>query len=235
MTPLDQLLEGKSDEDVLINEVVDGMTSGNAYKEAVVKIKKKISSFESDVQIRALCILEKLIDKLGFPFHEAVGSEDFISTLSRIIDRNDLNKQVKEQIIKMSSDWENKFSSVSDLLPNFQNFHAKLTQNNLSVQQSNQEIDKYLINEAEGQDPEEFIIEVRATLALFDDVSKVQLRDTSQNEALISLASNLDRYSEQLELWMQQLEAGDWMTKAIELNERVIQALERFRQLRVGS
>jgi hypothetical protein len=99
-------------------------------------------------------------------------------------------------------------------------------------------MDLYLLNEAEGQDPDEFKAEVLETLKLFDEVlttikaGSSSKEEVSRREALISLAANLDRYSEQFGLWIEQLEPGPYMEEAMSLNDKVTEALQKYKLLR---
>jgi hypothetical protein len=212
-------------------------------KAAALLIKNKISSHEKSEQIRILEILDQLVTALDFSFHEQVNDMEFLNVFSRVLNRQDCPDEVKSKILRLSADWAAKFASASDIFANFECFHLRLISEGFDVPQAfeapmrsddQQLLDSFLINEAEGQDPVEFVAEVNATLSLFSDIVKLETRDISQTEALISLASNLERYSEQLGLWMEKLEDREHIRDALDLNDQVLRALQNYRVLRAG-
>jgi len=215
---------------------------GEASKTLAKLLKAKLSGQDPSEQLRALELAEQFVTSLDFTFHEQIGDTQFLNSLSRVLERPDCSREVKTAILRLSADWAAKFSPTADLLPNFQSFHARLISEGFPVPQAfdaprsdePQIFDSYLINEAEGQDPEEFKSEVKATLDLFGEILKVQNRDTAQTEAIISIAGNLERYAEQLQLWMERLEQGDYMREALALNDEVSKALRQFRVIRSG-
>ena len=241
----EELVEGKGPISAeALSAVVDEVRARPETSRLLVKgIKMKISSQDASDQLRALELVEQLVTALEFSFHEHVADNEFLNSLSRVLQRAECSKDVKTKILRLAADWAAKFAPVSDLLPNFEAFHARLISEGYPVPQAfdaptsddQQMLDSYLINEAEGQDPEEFKAEVKATLQLFADISKIDNRDIAQTEALISISSNLERYSEQLQLWMAKLEQGEYMREALSLNDDVVRALKQFRLLRTGN
>ena len=242
---IEEIVEGKGPITAeALSSVVEAVRARPEISRSLVKsLKLKISSQETSDQLRALELTEQLVTALEFSFHEHIADNEFLNSLSRVLQRAECPKEVKTKILRIAADWAAKFALVSDLLPNFEAFHARLISEGYPVPQAfdapisgdQQMLDSYLINEAEGQDPEEFKIEVKATLALFSDIAKIEVRDVAQTEALISIASNLERYSEQLQLWMAKLEQDDYMRDALSLNDEVVRALKQFRLMRTGN
>ena len=242
MRAVEELIDLKKtgvSEAVLLTTAIDFIRSKKAEgaKEAVKALKRRIASPDAHEQLRGLQVTEQLVNALDFVFHEQVGEEDFLNNLSRVMSRPDASLDVKRKILQLSADWSAKFADAVDLLPGFQLLYANLASNGHPMPQpanGHQLIDEFIQNEADGQDPEEFITEVHATLGLFDQIASAGPKDVSEVEAITSIATNLDRYAEQIELWMDRLEPGEWMSKAIELHDAVYSALNRFRELRVG-
>lgn len=216
-------------------------------------IRKKLYSHMEAEQVRAITLLDALMDSFDLTFHQTVHEKPFLSALETIVSRDEsaaTPKTVREGIKELFSKWVVRFSRDADLLPNFQTFHARLVEQGVlepissppPTNRASPMMDQYLINEAEGQDPEEFKTEVKATLKLFDEIysniTKVKpisaLDEVSRKDALISVAANLDRYSEQFGLWIEQLEPGEYMEEAMRLNDGVTEALQKYKRLRSG-
>ncbi len=223
-------------------------------------IRKKLYSHIEAEQVRAITLLDALMDSFDLTFRQIVHEKPFLSALEKIISRDEsagsCPKAVADQIKALFSKWVVEFSSDADLLPNFQTFHARLVEQGVLepldtlpqhsvgpvARTKTPMMDQYLLNEAEGQDPEEFKTEVKATLKLFDEIysnmTKVRptsaLDEVSRKDALMSVAANLDRYSEQFGLWIEQLEPGEYMEEAMRLNDGVTEALQKYKKLRSG-
>jgi hypothetical protein len=204
-------------------------------------LKRKMCTHLDREQVAAVDLLDKLVDEFDMTLHQIVHEKSFLSFLEKYVGDEKLGDRVKSLLTK----WSTKFAKDEDIFPNFQIFFSRLVEQGLVVPLSNdraQVMDEYLINEAEGQDPEEFKCEVKETLVLFNDVfnaivnvSRMSKEDSiSRRDALISIASNLDRYSEQFGLWIEQLEPGEYMVEAIGLNDQVTDALSRYKKLRTG-
>ena len=204
-------------------------------------LKRKMCTNLDREQVAAVDLLDKLVDEFDMTLHQIVHEKSFLSFLEKYVGDEKLGDRVKSLLTK----WSTKFAKDEDIFPNFQIFFSRLVEQGLVVPLSNdraQVMDEYLINEAEGQDPEEFKGEVKETLVLFNDVfnaivnvSRMSKEDSiSRRDALISIASNLDRYSEQFGLWIEQLEPGEYMVEAIGLNDQVSDALGRYKKLRTG-
>ena len=199
MPALEDLLDGKGSETALLALVAEDTRSkrSDGAKEVVKQLKKRISSSDVAQQKRALRVTQALVTALEFPFHEQIGDSDFLNSLVRVCSRDGVDEDIKKTILRLAADWAAKFQTVSDLLPGFQDFHVALVSDGHELphafdappQEQPQVMDEYLTNEAEGQDPEEFIAEVKATLILFDDIAGMTTRDKSQTEALISIAN----------------------------------------------
>lgn len=209
-------------------------------REIAEAIKKKLYSSAESEQLRAADLLDKLVDKMDLTFQQIVNEKDFLSSLEKLVNRASANA-LSGKVVLLFVKWVNKFANEQDILPNFALYHSRLVEQNLvepAKEDNAQVMDQFLINEAEGQDPEEFKAEVRETLTLFDEVFNIvsaktkAADDMSRREALISLATNLDRYSEQFGLWIEQLEPGPYMEEAMGLNDRVTDALQRYKVLR---
>jgi hypothetical protein len=210
-------------------------------REVAEAIKRKLYCSVETQQLRAADLLDKLVDNMDLTFQQVVNEKDFLAALEKLVSRDarsTLSGRVRSLFIK----WVNKFSGEQDILPNYALYHSRLVEQGLLEPTKGEEaqvMDQFLINEAEGQDPEEFKKEVRETLKLFDEVyttikagPKSSSDEISRSEALISLAANLDRYSEQFGLWIEQLEPGPYMEEAMGLNDRVTDALQRYKILR---
>jgi hypothetical protein len=217
--------------------------------EIVESIKKKLSTTEPE-QLRAIELLDRIVDGFDMTMHQIVHEKNFLSFLEKIITNPSTPLKVIDRTKSVMVKWSRKFSEDSDIFPNFQYFFSRLVEQGLvdgavmagEDGEKAQVMDTYLINEAEGQDPEEFKAEVRETLKLFDDVYNAIVNVTrmskgdsiSRREALVSIAANLDRYGEQFGLWIEQLEPGEYMDEAIDLNEKVLEALDKYSLLRSG-
>ena len=203
-------------------------------------IKKKLYSSMESEKVRAAELLDKLVDAMDLTFQQVVNEKEYLGSLEKLAARSD-GQRVRDLFVK----WVHKFADEQDILPNFALYHSRLVEQNLiePAKEEAQVMDQFLINEAEGQDPEEFKQEVTETLTLFEEVhgaitSAKQVApadEVSRREALISLAANLDRYSEQFGLWIEQLEPGSYMEEAMALNDRVTDALQRYKVLRSSS
>ena len=210
-------------------------------RDVAESIKLKLYCSVEAEQLRAADLLDKLVDSMDLTFQQTVNEKDFLASLEKLVSR-DVKKTLSGRIRSLFIKWVNKFANEQDILPNFALYHSRLVEQGLLEPAKNEEaqvMDQFLINEAEGQDPEEFKAEVRETLKLFDEVygtiktaSKTTADEVSRSEALISLATNLDRYSEQFGLWIEQLDPGPYMEEAMGLNDRVTDALQRYKLLR---
>ena len=209
-------------------------------REIAEAIKKKLYSSSESEQLRAADLLDKLVDAMDLTFQQIVNEKEFLSSLEKLVNRASHNT-LSGKVVALFVKWVNKFANEQDILPNFALYHSRLVEQNLvePIKEDNAQVmDQFLINEAEGQDPDEFKAEVRETLTLFDEVFNIvsskttAAEDVSRREALISLAANLDRYSEQFGLWIEQLEPGPYMEEAMGLNDRVTDALQRYKVLR---
>ena len=219
-------------------------------------IKKKIFSHVEADALKSVNLLDVLMDQFDLTFHQVVHDKAYLSFLEKVVTReDDQNSKCKLAVLKLFEKWMIKFSKDLDIFPNFAVFYNRLVEQGLAVQMDQptvvvkstkfietaapqQAMDQYLINEAEGQDPEEFKLEVAQTLKLFNDVYSSILStkdDDDRREALISLAANLDRYSEQFGLWIEQLDPGPYMEEAMHLNDQVTDALQRYKLLRSGA
>ena len=217
--------------------------------EMVESIKKKIHATTEAEQLRAIELLDRLVDQFDMTLHQIVHEKNFLSFLEKVITSPTTSGKVVDRTKMVMTKWSRKFAQDEDIFPNFQIFFSRLVEQGfVDAMTAGQEkdqaqvMDTYLINEAEGQDPEEFKAEVKETLVLFNDVynaivkvSRMSKEDSiSRREALISIAANLDRYAEQFGLWIEQLEPGEYMDEAIGLNEKVMDALDRYTMLRTG-
>lgn len=210
-------------------------------RDVAESIKRKLYCSVEGEQLRAADLLDKLVDSMDLTFQQTVNEKEFLASLEKLVSR-DVKKTLSGRIRSLFIKWVNKFANEQDILPNFALYHSRLVEQGLLEPAKNEEaqvMDQFLINEAEGQDPEEFKAEVRETLKLFDEVygtiktaSKTTADEVSRSEALISLATNLDRYSEQFGLWIEQLDPGPYMEEAMGLNDRVTDALQRYKLLR---
>lgn len=246
-----------------ITGIVDDYTAGNLSQSdtvAVLKsvalndptlcleitesLKRKMCTNIEKEQIAAIDLLDKIVDEFDMTLHQVVHEKSFLSFLEKTV--GGTNTAVKDRVKGLLTKWSSKFAKDEDIFPNFQIFFSRLVEQGHVVPPTSdraQVMDEYLINEAEGQDPEEFKAEVKETLILFNDVfnaivnvSRMTKDDSiSRRDALISIASNLDRYSEQFGLWIEQLEPGEYMDEAIMLNDQVTEALGRYRKLRTGA
>ena len=256
-------MASKTKQSVNVSAVIDECISGTSSQGDVVAIlksvalndpvmcleisevlKRKICANIESEQLAAIDLLDKLVEEFDMTFHQIVHEKNFLSFLEKSIsgDRESIRKRIKTLVTR----WANKFAKDEDIFPNFQIFFSRLVeQGHVSPPTSDraQVMDEYLINEAEGQDPDEFKAEVKETLVLFNDVynaivnvARMSREDSiSRRDALISIASNLDRYSEQFGLWIEQLEPGEYMDEAISLNDQVTEALGRYKKLRTGA
>jgi hypothetical protein len=217
--------------------------------------KRLYSSIEAE-QIQAIDLLDRLVDSFDLTFHQTVHEKSFLSALEKIVNRDDTvaipaSRVVVDKIKALFSKWVVKFSNDIDLLPNFQVFHARLVEQGIlePLKEFSPPVPgdlpimfAHYQNESEGQDPEEFKIEVKETIKLFDEVySNITSNrptsaddESSRKDALISIATNIDRYSEQFGLWIEQLEPGEYMEEAMRLNDQVTDALQRYKKLRSG-
>ena len=206
-------------------------------------LKRKMCTNIEKEQLAAIDLLDKLVDEFDMTLHQVVHEKSFLSFLEKTVGGS--NAAMKNRVKTLLTKWSSKFAKDEDIFPNFQTFFSRLVEQGLVVPPTSdraQVMDEYLINEAEGQDPEEFKAEVKETLILFNDVfnaivnvSRMTKEDSiSRRDALISIASNLDRYSEQFGLWIEQLEPGEYMDEAIMMNDQVTEALTRYRKLRIG-
>ena len=211
--------------------------------ETAEALKRKMCTNIEKEQLLAIDLLDKLVDEFDMTFHQVIHEKSFLSFLEKTVGGGDT--AVKNRVKSLVTKWSTKFAKDEDIFPNFQIFFSRLVEQGHVVPPTSdraQVMDEYLINEAEGQDPDEFKAEVKETLILFNDVfnaivnvSRMSKDDSiSRRDALISIASNLDRYSEQFGLWIEQLEPGEYMDEAIALNDQVTEALGRYRKLRTG-
>ena len=197
--------------------------------------------------MRAVDLLDKLVDSLDLTLHQVVHEKEFLSSLEKVLTRETSSPQLVMKVKGLFTKWVTQFSADQDILPNFSTFHSRLVEQGL-IEPVHQQaglpvMDSHLLNEAEGQDPDEFKAEVTETIKLFDEVYGVitggtklsRTDEVSRREALISLAANLDRYSEQFGLWIEQLEPGTYMEEAMTLNDKVTDALQRYKVLRSSS
>ena len=192
-------------------------------------VLRKIVSLEASEQLKGLEMLEKLLEISGnFPIYELVSGEEFTAGLRRVLDRKDLDKRVHEKLISLVDVYGKRFLPISDLLPGLVLLRADLIVQGLVVDEGAYEAQPA----EEGQDPEEFMAEVSATVRLF---TAVVTHKKGDKQALITLAMNLDRYQEQLEIWLNMLEGVDaeWRTRANDLMNKVNQALDQYRSLRI--
>lgn len=225
-------------------------------REILDSIKRKLYSQDIMEQSRAIDLLDKVVDAFDLTLHQVLNEKEFLSALEKVVSRESSVPAVVEKVKALFTKWVLKFSGDQDILPNFAVYHSRLVEQGFlepiidkgpaapaalvdAPTDSLQVMDNYLLNEAEGQDPDEFKAEVKETLKLFDEVyavirtSKLSGQDEiSRREALISLAANLDRYSEQFALWIEQLEPGPYMEEAMGLNDKVTEALQKYKVLR---
>lgn len=225
-------------------------------REILDSIKRKLYSQDVMEQSRAIDLLNKVVDAFDLTLHQVLNEKEFLSALEKVVSRESSEPAVVEKVKALFTKWVLKFSGDQDILPNFAVYHSRLVEQGFlepitdkgtaaptalvdAPTDSLQVMDNYLLNEAEGQDPEEFKAEVKETLQLFDEVyavirtSKLSDQDEiSRREALISLAANLDRYSEQFALWIEQLEPGPYMEEAMGLNDKVREAIQKYKVLR---
>lgn len=225
-------------------------------REILDSIKRKLYSQDVMEQSRAIDLLNKVVDAFDITLHQVLNEKEFLSALEKVVSRESSEPAVVEKVKALFTKWVLKFSGDQDILPNFAVYHSRLVEQGFlepiidkgtaaptalvdAPTDSLQVMDNYLLNEAEGQDPEEFKAEVKETLKLFDEVyavirtSKLSDQDEiSRREALISLAANLDRYSEQFALWIEQLEPGPYMEEAMGLNDKVREAIQKYKVLR---
>ena len=208
-------------------------------------IKRKVYSHVQGEPAAAIRLLDTLMDQPDMlAFHQAVHEKSYLSFIEKVITRksDDLN------LINLLKKWVQKFDKDSDIFPNFALCYSRLVEQGFAQSIAPSEaaptnevvvMDQYLLNEAEGQDPEEFKQEVAQTIKLFTDVFNTIVTDNDENEdrreALISLAANLDRYSEQFGLWIEQLDPGQYMEEAMHLNDQVTDALQKYKLLRSGA
>jgi hypothetical protein len=207
-------------------------------REISESIRKKLFSTSSSEQERALELLDRLMETLDLSFHQIVNEKEFLSALERTATRDASPATSKAK--SLFSKWVVRFAGDHDILPNFALYHSRLVEQGLiePVDTAPPVIDTFLLNEAEGQDPAEFMAEVKETIKLFDEVFEILKKgneDLPRREALISLAANLDRYSEQFGLWIEQLDPGEYMDNAMTLNDKVTDALQRYKRLRSGA
>ena len=226
-------------------------------RDIVEAIKRKMYCHVAVEQLRAVELLDRLMDSFDLTLFQVVHDKEFLSSLEKLLTRETSSPDLVAKTKKLFSKWVTKFAEDQDILPNFQTYHSRLVEQGLleplrdskpngepkNDPMTAQVMDAYLINEAEGQDPEEFTAEVKETLKLFDEVyttivastSTVSATDeVSRREALISLAANLDRYSEQFGLWIEQLEPGQYMEEAMSLNDKVTESLQKYKILRAS-
>jgi hypothetical protein len=220
----------------------------NKVEEAVQLIYKQIFGLEIATQLNGLRLLAKMIDIGELPFHTHVSHE--IMELARLLQRKDLDNLVKRELVESVKIWESKFENLIDILPGFHELYLYLVSEGIIVTSEfkslvttinrnggSQLIDSQLMNDAEGQDPDEFILEVESSVKLFDDVSSRPNTSEDRNQALISLAINLDRYLEQLEVWIELLEtseSGEYLEKAKSLLGKLNDRLNKYRNLRIS-
>jgi hypothetical protein len=211
-------------------------------------VKRKLYCSVPAEQRGALELLEKLVDTMDLTFQQIVNEKEFLSALEKIITRDSGRSELSLKTKVLMEKWVRKFANEQDILPNFSIYHSRLVEQGIveplvatdaNPAPDGQVMDHYLLNEAEGQDPEEFKAEVKETLKLFDEVFNTikaggvsGADEVSRREALISLAANLDRYSEQFGLWIEQLEPGPYMEDAMALNDKVTEALQKYKLLR---
>jgi hypothetical protein len=183
--------------------------------------------------LNLLNLLIKLINCNNYSFNQFINETEFLSFLEKLI-----NSNKNQKLIEFFNFLYSKFQSDFDIYTNIPLYHSRLVQQGI-IQPAAQPpiIDEYVRNETEGQDPEEFKLEVQESLKLFDEIYSGLLKkdELSKREALISLASNLDRYSEQFSLWIEILEPGEYMDEAMRVNDRVTDALKRYKLYRSGA
>ena len=210
----------------------------SAFHEALTIILRKVSAQEPAVQLQGLDVLERLTQVSDLPFQQQLQLDEFITPLLRVVERPTVDSKVKGKVLGLAASWADTFSEVSDLLPGFQQLKTSLLSLGFElpgVVTKKEAIpadlmDSQMINDAEGQDPDEFISEVNETLKLFEALAK-----NGEAEAITSLALNLDRYQEQLEIWISLLEEGDYLNKGMDLMSKVNTALDKYRNLRMGN
>ncbi|KAF4692836.1 Vacuolar protein-sorting-associated protein 27 [Perkinsus olseni] len=245
----------------LVSQISDAVDMSNDSGRAVIsELRRKITTHESSrIQWAALLLLDEVMQHTEVTFHLNIADTEFLTSLSKVLQRPDCDAEVKSTILRLASEWAVRFARDADILPNFQSFYirlqdegfnmpgvakatpvataATLVDNGNDNQASNRNLmDITYEQDAEGQDPETFIPEVQQTIELWNEcftkAKKETTPDVSTNEALISLAGNLDRYSIQLQLWIELLEPGEMMDTAISLNSEVLKALDDFRAFR---
>ncbi|EER15852.1 conserved hypothetical protein [Perkinsus marinus ATCC 50983] len=245
----------------IVSQISDTVDMSNDSGRAVIaELRKRITTHESSrIQWAALLLLDDLMRHTEVTFHLNVADNEFLTSLSKVLQRPDCDPEVKSTILRLASEWAARFARDADILPNFQSFYRRLQDEGYTMpgaveatpvkatvvesgttgdyQSPNQNLmDLTYEQDAEGQDPETFIPEVQQTLELwdecFDKAKRESSPDVSTNEALISLAGNMDRYSIQLQLWIELLEPGEMMDTAISLNSEVLKALDDFRAFR---
>ena len=226
----------------------------DVFPAVILSIKKKMYSHVDAEQLRAINLVNALVTSMDLTFHQVVHEKSFLSFLEKVITREREGESsmgspaLIARVKTLFTQWVIRFSADGDIFPNFALTHARLVEQGLLEPITTMSttvapvMDQYLINEAEGQEPEEFKAEVKETLKLFNAVftaiaekSDKKEDDLSRKEALISLAANLDRYSEQFGLWIEQLEPGEYMEEAMGLNDQVTEALQKYKRLRSGA
>jgi ADP-ribosylation factor-binding protein GGA len=73
----------------LSQQVVTEITSKPSLpKEAVKFIRKKLIHQNPKVKFLALLVLEMAMDKCGYPFHQQVGTKDFMNIMMQLLQEN---------------------------------------------------------------------------------------------------------------------------------------------------
>ncbi|KAF4666184.1 hypothetical protein FOL47_004227 [Perkinsus chesapeaki] len=238
-----------------VSQISDAVDMSNDSGRAVIsELRKKITTHESSrIQWAALLLLDSIMQHTDVTFHLNVADTEFLTSLSKVLQRPDCDSEVKSTILRLASEWAVRYARDADILPNFQSFYARLqdegfklpgvaqatpvatatvVENGSGYQPPSQNLmDLTYEHDAEGQDPETFIPEVQQTLDLwhecFNKAKRENASDVSTNEALISLAGK-----KLLQLWIELLEPGDMMDTALSLNSEVLRALDDFRAFR---
>jgi hypothetical protein len=197
-------------------------------------ILRKIVSLDAKEQIHGLEMLCACVELLDFPFFEKISSDEFVAGLRRVLDRKDLDRSVRNKLEKSIDSCAKRLEPLADLLPGLVTLRADLVAKGVLVDTGGggSGLGEWIEQDAGGQDPEEFMAEVTATLKLFFDVVKTK----KDKEALMTLAMNIDRYQEQLEVWINMLSdpsQNEYRKKAQELLDKTTQALDQYRSLRI--
>ena len=194
---------------------------------------KKLLSLRSDEHDKGVDMLEQLLASMEFAILEQINQEDFIAGLRRCLFNRPEGSAAGARLVGLIDKYGLRLDTdgISDLLPGLTTLRAELVAKRLIVDQPS-----HLADPPEGQDPDEFLAEVAGTLRLFDEIAqRAEKQPQDTRDTLITLATNLDRYQEQLEIWQNMLEGYDahYTTQAAELMDKVTRALDRYRTLRI--